>query len=61
MTVKQLNEGLALMQEITRIGRVIEDIRGCTAVTDEAKATLDAAIKTLTDKQLELNRKFDEL
>lgn len=61
MTVKQLNEGLALMQEITRIGRVIEDIRGYTAVTDEAKATLDAAIKTLTDKQLELNRKFDEL
>lgn len=61
MTVKQLNEGLALMQEITRIGKVIEDIRGCTSVSEEGKATLDAAIKTLTDKQLELNRKFDEL
>lgn len=61
MTVKQLNEGLALMQEITRIGKVIEDIRGCTSGSEEEKATLDAAIKTLTDKQLELNRKFDEL
>lgn len=27
MTFKQLNEGLDLMQEITRIGKIIEDIR----------------------------------
>jgi hypothetical protein len=61
MTVKQLNEGLFLMQEITRIGRVIEDIRACTTDEPTAKVTHDAAIKTLTDRLLELNRKFDEL
>lgn len=61
MTLKQLNEGLDLMQEITRIGKIIEDIRGYTSASEEEKAILDAAIKTLTDKQLELNRKFDAL
>lgn len=61
MTVKQLNEGLDLMQEITRIGKIIDDIRGYTSASEEEKAILDAAIKTLTDKQLELNRKFDAL
>lgn len=38
MTFKQLNEGLDLMQEITRIGKIIEDIRGYTSVSEEEKS-----------------------
>ena len=38
MTFKQLNEGLDLMQEITRIGKIIEHIRGNTSVSEEEKS-----------------------